>query len=110
MRARYCAIAFPTKLTAAALLGAAALLFGRPSLSAASAVAAHDQVQPQAQPRSVSFTFDDGPDMTDAVRMTAAERNTAILKQLADAKVKSVLFISHMDQNQQRIALVREWG
>jgi hypothetical protein len=31
-----------------------------------------------AHARSIAFTFDDGPDMTDNVRMTAAERNTAI--------------------------------
>lgn len=60
--------------------------------------------------RSIAFTFDDGPDMKDSVRMTAAERNSAILKQLADAKVKSVLFVARADKDESRIALLRQWG
>ena len=63
-----------------------------------------------AHARSIAFTFDDGPDMSDTVRMTAAERNSAILRQLADAKLKSVLFVTHTDTDEQRVALIRQWG
>jgi peptidoglycan/xylan/chitin deacetylase (PgdA/CDA1 family) len=63
-----------------------------------------------AHARSIALSFDDGPHMADTVRMTAAERNSAILKQLADAKVKSVLFVSFTDKDEQRIALLRQWG
>jgi peptidoglycan-N-acetylglucosamine deacetylase len=61
--------------------------------------------------QSIAFTFDDGPDMTDEVVMTAAERNTAILKQLSDAKLRSILFAAHTDTGgPQRTELIREWG
>jgi peptidoglycan/xylan/chitin deacetylase (PgdA/CDA1 family) len=64
-----------------------------------------------ARAQSIAFTFDDGPDMTDNVGMTAAERNAAILRQLAKAKLKSILFLTRTDgQDGQRIELVREWG
>lgn len=63
-----------------------------------------------AHAQSIAFTFDDGPDMKDRVKMTASERNAAILKQLADAKLKSVLFVAHMDADPERNALVRQWG
>jgi peptidoglycan/xylan/chitin deacetylase (PgdA/CDA1 family) len=63
------------------------------------------------QAQSIAFTFDDGPDMSDKASMTPADRNTAILKQLADAKLKSILFLTHTDQaDKQRMALVGEWG
>jgi peptidoglycan/xylan/chitin deacetylase (PgdA/CDA1 family) len=67
-------------------------------------------IVPAAHARSIAFTFDDGPDMADGVRMTAAERNAAILRQLADAKVKSVLFVTHTDRDERRSALLRQWG
>lgn len=68
-------------------------------------------VAPAVHARSIAFTFDDGPDMSDSVGMTAAERNSAILKQLAEAKLKSVLFVTRTsDPNEQRMALVRQWG
>jgi peptidoglycan/xylan/chitin deacetylase (PgdA/CDA1 family) len=60
--------------------------------------------------RSIAFTFDDGPDMSDRIGMTAAERNTAILAALSAADVKSVLFVTRTDKDQQRYALMRAWG
>jgi peptidoglycan-N-acetylglucosamine deacetylase len=60
--------------------------------------------------KSIAFTFDDGPDMGDSVRMTAAQRNSAILEQLAEAKVRSVLFVTRTDGDQRRMDLVRQWG
>jgi peptidoglycan/xylan/chitin deacetylase (PgdA/CDA1 family) len=63
-----------------------------------------------AHAQSIAFTFDDGPDMTDGVRMTAAERNSAILKHLAEAKVKSVLFVTRTDADERRIDLISQWG
>ena len=35
--------------------------------------------------QSIAFTFDDGPDMSDAIGMTAAQRNAAILAALGAA-------------------------
>jgi len=64
----------------------------------------------EAHARSIAFTFDDGPDMTDSVGMTAAQRNSAILEQLAEAKIKSALFLAHTDNDPNRLTLVRQWG
>ncbi len=48
--------------------------------------------------------------MADNVGMTAAERNGAILKQLAAANVKSMLFVTRTDNDTERNELIREWG
>lgn len=60
--------------------------------------------------QSLALTFDDGPVMDDAVRMTAAERNAAILAQLREAGVKSFLFLTVKDDGEDRLALARQWG
>jgi peptidoglycan/xylan/chitin deacetylase (PgdA/CDA1 family) len=60
--------------------------------------------------QSIAFTFDDGPVMADNVAMTAAQRNAAILAQLAEAHLKSILFVAHTDSDAQRNALIRDWG
>ena len=60
--------------------------------------------------QSIALTFDDGPDMTDETGLSAAERNKAILAQLADAHIKSILFVTRMDINEKRNDLIRQWG
>ncbi len=60
--------------------------------------------------RSIAFTFDDGPDMSDTVALGPAERNEAILRQLDAAQLHSILFVTHMDGSADRIALIRQWG
>jgi len=63
-----------------------------------------------ADSQSIALTFDDGPDMADKIGLTAAERNTAILRQLADAHLKSILFVTRTDDDPKRNGLIREWG
>jgi peptidoglycan/xylan/chitin deacetylase (PgdA/CDA1 family) len=60
--------------------------------------------------QQIAFTFDDGPDMADAIGLDAEQRNTAILGQLADAHLKSFLFVTRIDNDQMRNALIRQWG
>ena len=63
-----------------------------------------------ANSQTIALTFDDGPDMADNIGLSAAERNTAILAQLANAHLKSILFVTRTDTDPKRNALVREWG
>lgn len=63
-----------------------------------------------AESQSVALTFDDGPDMSDKVGMSPAERNSAILKKLADAHLKSILFVTRTDTDPSRNELIRQWG
>lgn len=81
------------RLAAITWLTLAVVLFGAP---------AHSQ--------SVALTFDDGPDMDDRIGLSPAERNAAILKQLADAHLKSILFVTRTDADPKRNELIREWG
>jgi peptidoglycan/xylan/chitin deacetylase (PgdA/CDA1 family) len=60
--------------------------------------------------KSIALTFDDGPDMADMTGLTAEERNTAILSQLADAHIKSILFVTRTDADKKRNDLIRQWG
>lgn len=65
-----------------------------------------------AQAQSVAFTIDDAPNMQDLPRMTAAQRNSAMLAALARHKVKAALFVTagfgaHEPAGN---ALVRAWG
>jgi peptidoglycan/xylan/chitin deacetylase (PgdA/CDA1 family) len=60
--------------------------------------------------QSIALTFDDGPDMADKTGLSAAERNAAILKQLGDAHLKSILFVTRTDTDPARNDLIREWG
>jgi len=48
----------------------------------------------QAFGQRLALTFDDGPDMADNIGLTAAERNSALLAQLADAHLKTFLFVT----------------
>jgi peptidoglycan-N-acetylglucosamine deacetylase len=63
-----------------------------------------------ARGQEIALTFDDGPAMADKVYMSAADRNAAILKQLADAHLKSILFVTRTDNDAQRNELIRQWG
>lgn len=60
--------------------------------------------------QSIALTFDDGPDMADKTGLTAEERNQAILAQLADAHIKSILFVTRTDTDAKRNDLIRAWG
>jgi peptidoglycan-N-acetylglucosamine deacetylase len=60
--------------------------------------------------QSIALTFDDGPDMTDQTGLSAAERNKFILAQLADAHVRSILFVTRTDSDKKRNDLIRQWG
>jgi peptidoglycan/xylan/chitin deacetylase (PgdA/CDA1 family) len=86
-------IGAPLHLAAAACVTLAALLFATVAAS-----------------QSIAFTFDDGPVMADKTGLSAAERNAAILGQLADAHLKSILFVTRTDTDKARNDLIREWG
>jgi peptidoglycan-N-acetylglucosamine deacetylase len=60
--------------------------------------------------QSIALTFDDGPDMSDNIGLSAAQRNAAILAQLADAHLKSFLFVTRTDDDRKRNELIRAWG
>ena len=64
----------------------------------------------QALAQSVAITFDDGPEMEKQAGMSAVERNDAILRQLKDSKIQSILFITLNDGDKERMGLVRKWG
>jgi hypothetical protein len=55
----------------------------------------------------MGLTFDDGPDMADTVRLSPAARNEAILRQLADAHLKSILCVTRVDRDSRRNELIR---
>src|SRR5579863_6531994 len=63
-----------------------------------------------AHAQSIALTFDDGPDMADDIGLRPAERNAAILKQLADAHLRSILFVTRIDSDEGRNELIRAWG
>jgi peptidoglycan/xylan/chitin deacetylase (PgdA/CDA1 family) len=60
--------------------------------------------------QSIALTFDDGPDMADRTGLSPAKRNAAILQQLADAHLQSILFVTRTDADPARNDLIREWG
>jgi peptidoglycan/xylan/chitin deacetylase (PgdA/CDA1 family) len=60
--------------------------------------------------QSIALTFDDGPNMADGIGLSAAERNTAILRQLEDAHLRSILFVTRTDGDAKRNDLIRQWG
>lgn len=64
------------------------------------------------QAQAVAFTFDDGPRLGDGPRLTAAERNAALLEALAKARVRAALFITsgHGADRPEGLALARAWG
>jgi hypothetical protein len=63
-----------------------------------------------ADSQSLALTFDDGPNMADAIGLSPANRNAAILRQLADAQLKSILFVTRTDADPKRNDLIRQWG
>jgi peptidoglycan/xylan/chitin deacetylase (PgdA/CDA1 family) len=65
-----------------------------------------------AHAQSVAFTFDDAPNMSELPRLTAAQRNAAMLAALARHKVKAALFVtaSNGATGAEGNALVRAWG
>lgn len=65
---------------------------------------------PLAHGQSIALTFDDGPNMADTVGLSPADRNAAILSQLAKAGLKSILFVTRTDADPERNNLIREWG
>jgi peptidoglycan-N-acetylglucosamine deacetylase len=60
--------------------------------------------------QTIALTFDDGPNMADRTGLGPSARNKAILKQLADAHLKSILFVTRTDTNSKRNDLIRQWG
>ena len=62
--------------------------------------------------QSVTFTFDDAPNMKQLPGMSAQQRNTAMLSALAKHKVKAALFVTARNGADQPAgnALVRAWG
>lgn len=67
-------------------------------------------ISPTALCQSIALTFDDGPDMAETVALTAAQRNTALLSQLAAGHLKSILFVTRVDADPERNELIRQWG
>jgi peptidoglycan/xylan/chitin deacetylase (PgdA/CDA1 family) len=63
-----------------------------------------------ANSQRIALTFDDGPDMADRIGLSPADRNAAILRQLAEAHLKSILFVTRTDTDQNRNDLIRQWG
>jgi peptidoglycan-N-acetylglucosamine deacetylase len=60
--------------------------------------------------QAIALTFDDGPNMADTVGLSPQDRNAAILKQLREAHLKSILFVTRIDSDQIRNQLIRQWG
>jgi peptidoglycan-N-acetylglucosamine deacetylase len=63
-----------------------------------------------ANSQSIALTFDDGPNMADKVGLSPADRNAAILRQLSEAHLKSILFVTRTDADSKRNNLIRQWG
>jgi len=63
-----------------------------------------------ANSQSIALTFDDGPNMVDKIGLSPADRNASILRQLAEAHLKSILFVTRTDADQTRNYLIRQWG
>jgi peptidoglycan/xylan/chitin deacetylase (PgdA/CDA1 family) len=62
--------------------------------------------------QSVAFTFDDGPQLRETPRLSAAARNAALLEALKRNRVKAALFVtlSLGADRPQGLALARSWG
>jgi peptidoglycan-N-acetylglucosamine deacetylase len=63
-----------------------------------------------ASSQSIALTFDDGPNMADDIGLSPADRNAAILRQLSEAHLKSILFVTRTDADRKRNDLIRQWG
>jgi peptidoglycan-N-acetylglucosamine deacetylase len=62
--------------------------------------------------QSVAITFDDGPKLAEGVRLGPAQRNAALLKTLAEHKVRAALFVTAANgaNRPEGLALARAWG
>lgn len=62
--------------------------------------------------QSVAFTFDDGPNLAETPRLSAQQRNVAMLAALARHKVKAALFVTATfgATKPEGNALARAWG
>ena len=60
--------------------------------------------------QTIALTFDDGPNMADKIGLSPVARNEAILRQLAEAHLKSILFVTRTDTDSKRNDLIRQWG
>ncbi|MET0856985.1 MAG: polysaccharide deacetylase family protein [Telluria sp.] len=62
--------------------------------------------------QSVAFTFDDGPQLSETPRLTAQQRNQAILDTLARRKVQAALFVTAGNgaNRPEGYALAKAWG
>jgi peptidoglycan/xylan/chitin deacetylase (PgdA/CDA1 family) len=60
--------------------------------------------------QSIALTFDDGPNMADKIGLSPRDRNAAILRQLSEAHLKSILFVTRTDADSTRNDLIRQWG
>lgn len=65
-----------------------------------------------AQAQSVAFTFDDGPRLSAAPRLSPQQRNAALLDALARNKVQAALFVTANNgaTKPEGLALARAWG
>lgn len=65
-----------------------------------------------AQAQSVAFTFDDGPSLGETPRMTATQRNAALLAALDKHHVRAALFVTlgNGADRPEGLALARAWG
>ena len=65
-----------------------------------------------AQAQSVAFTFDDGPDLGQTPRLSAQQRNAAMLAALDKHGVKAALFVTagHGADRPEGLAMARAWG
>jgi peptidoglycan-N-acetylglucosamine deacetylase len=64
------------------------------------------------QAQSVAFTFDDGPKLGEGALLRPAQRNAAMLRALADQKVRAALFITlgNGANRPEGLALAKAWG
>ena len=62
--------------------------------------------------QSVAFTFDDGPQLSETPRLSAQQRNQAILDTLARRKVQAALFVTAGNgaNRPEGYALAKAWG
>ena len=63
-----------------------------------------------ADSQSIALTFDDGPNMADNIGLSPADRNAAILRQLSEDHLRSILFVTRTDADPKRNDLIRQWG
>ncbi len=69
-------------------------------------------IQVPAFGQSLALTFDDGPKLGATPLLTPAERNEALLKHLAEAKVRATIFVTLANgaDRPEGMALLKAWG